>query len=199
MPNLFSFLNYQLINPLTIISASNTVKVYSSPSPAPQGLKVWKIARIEQLVYLETDYWNYGPSKSQKDTKNGSSRSFGISPARSPVSKCASTITPFKEPDAPLGYIIGPLVSSNFHKQRDRFKRKLESLVYKHDEDGHGVQGRMEEVYTGMASESVKLRLAIIFILPFLCHGPDSNHGWHIWHGTDRVFSDRVASYSGGS
>lgn len=41
---------------------------------------------------------------------------------------CEYTITPFKEPEAPLGYIVDPLVSQNFRTQRDRFRKELRCL-----------------------------------------------------------------------
>ncbi|TID18382.1 G2/mitotic-specific cyclin-4 [Venturia nashicola] len=41
---------------------------------------------------------------------------------------CEYAITPFEEPEAPLGYIVDPLVCQDFRYQRDRFERELECL-----------------------------------------------------------------------
>ncbi|QDS76103.1 hypothetical protein FKW77_006387 [Venturia effusa] len=41
---------------------------------------------------------------------------------------CETTITPFQDPKAPIGYIVDPLVCLDFSAQRDRFKSELNCL-----------------------------------------------------------------------
>lgn len=38
------------------------------------------------------------------------------------------TITPFKRPEAPLGYIVDPLVAMDFRTQRDEFQKQMQHL-----------------------------------------------------------------------